>query len=112
MFGQDVKPEFEVEILEGTEKVIRSFYEDGKFTQKEETIPRGYMVYFPAGHSIRVRSMEEMRRLGFDRAPNLVDMESGEEIPKSNTSLKENTRRRTRKKGMPSAATSGVMKDG
>ena len=112
MFGQDVKPEFEVEIMEGTEVITRSFYQDGKFTQKEETVPKGYMVYFPSGHSIRVRSMAEMRRLGFDQSPNLIDMESGEQIPKSNSSLKEHSRRKTRKTRASPSATGGVQASG
>lgn len=108
MLGQDVKPEFEVEILEGTEKVIRSFYEKGVFKEVEETVPKGFMVYFPAGHSIRIRHMVEMRRLGFDQAPNLIDMESGEAVPMSNTSLKETSRRKTRVTRGKQAATTGV----
>ena len=112
MFGQDVKPEFEVEILEGTETITRSFYKDGTFTQKEEKVPKGYMVYFPSGHSIRIRSMTEMRRLGFDQSPNLIDMESGEQIPKSNTSLKETSRRKTKQTRGKPAQTSGVQASG
>ena len=39
-----------------------------------------YMVYFPQGHSIRVTSFEELKRMGFDKKPRMVDMETGDLI--------------------------------
>jgi hypothetical protein len=109
--AQDVKPAFEVEHLEGQETVTRNFYKDGVFTQEDEEIDKGYMVYFPNGHSIRVRTDKEMRRLGFLENPELLDMESGETVQQGNMTLKENSRRKTKTRNKTSA-TSGVMKDG
>jgi len=110
--AQDVKPAYEVEMLEGKEMVTRSYYEDGTYKQVEEKVDRGWMVYFPNGHSIRVRSSDEMRRLGFMDAPNLLDMETGEEVHNPKVSLKENARRKTRSRKPQSAATGGILKDG
>ena len=45
---------------------------------KEIEEPAGYMVFFPSGSSIRFRTDDELKRLGFDSPANLVDMESGE----------------------------------
>jgi len=109
--AQDIKPAFEVEALTGKEKVTRSFYEDGVFKQVDESVDKGWMIYFPNGTSIRIRSEDEMRRLGFLEAPNLLDMESGDEVMNRNMSLKENARRKTKSR-KSSSATSGVMKDG
>lgn len=52
----------------------------------------GYMVYFPRGHSIRVKDEEGLRALGLDPsgAP-LIDMDTGAVIPK--LSLKSRTQR-------------------
>ena len=109
--AQDIKPSFEIELLDGNEKVTRSFYEDGVYKQVEETVPRGWNVYFPNGSGIRIRSSEEMRRLGFLEAPNLLDMDSGDEVMPQNLSLKENARRKTKSR-KKSSATGGIMKDG
>ena len=109
--AQDIKPAFEVEKLEGKEIVTRNFYADGVFRQEDEKVDRGFMVYFPNGHSIRVRSEKEMQRLGFMASPELLDMETGDTVQQSNLSLKENTRRKTRSR-KSQAATGGIMKDG
>jgi len=39
-----------------------------------------YMVYFPQGHSIRVTSFEELKRMGYHLKPRMVDMETGDLI--------------------------------
>jgi hypothetical protein len=39
-----------------------------------------FMVYFPQGHSIRVTSFEELKRMGYHLKPRLVDMETGEVV--------------------------------
>ncbi len=78
----DVKPSFEVEVLEGHDMVIKTVLEDGKFVEKELKIPKGWMVYFPSGHSCRIRKEAEMVRLGFLNDPSMIDMESGEPAPK------------------------------
>jgi len=109
--AQNIQPMFEVEILEGTEKVTRTYFDDGVMQTATEEVPRGWNVYFPAGHSIRIRTDTEMRRLGFLESPSLLDMESGESVQSMNMSLKENTRRKTRSR-KKSSATGGIMKDG
>ena len=111
MQQQDIKPAYEVEALEGTQEVTLTKLVDGVITQTVEEVPLGWMVYFPAGHSIRVRTIEELHRMGFDAPPDLLDMESGETVALSNTSLKENTRRKTRSR-KKSSATGGITKDG
>jgi hypothetical protein len=75
-----VMPRFEVEQLEGTvEKQVVSYNkEDGRFDYSTKEVPAGYVVYFPQGHSLRIGSTAELKRLGFHRSPGLVDMESGE----------------------------------
>jgi len=109
--AQNIQPAFEVEALEGKEKVTRTFFDDGVMKQETDEVPRGWNVYFPAGHSIRIRSETEMRRLGFLEAPSLLDMESGEAVQSMNMSLKENARRKTRSRKR-SSATGGILKDG
>jgi len=98
-----INPAFEVEKLEGTRKhvVLTPNKKDGGFDRKEIEIDNGYFVYFPRGHSIRV-SADKLKELGFDRAPGLVDMDSGESLP-SQPSLKEMSARRTK----PSRETRG-----
>lgn len=39
-----------------------------------------YMVYFPQGHSIRVTSLEELKRNDFHLKPRMVDMDTGDVI--------------------------------
>lgn len=48
---------------------------------KEVTEDRDcFMVMFPQGHSIRVTSYEELKRMGFDKKPRTVDMETGDVV--------------------------------
>jgi len=94
---QDIKPAFEVEILEGTiPRQIVKMIEGEMITETIEE-PRGYMVYFPSGHSIRVRNHKDLVSLGFEKAPNLVDMESGDELTlPTQRSLKSEVERKTK----------------
>jgi hypothetical protein len=80
----------EVEIS-GKARVVRSREE------YEEEEPFGYMAYFPLGHSIRIRTMEELRRLGLHKQPGLVDMDTGHVITEDSEklSLKELVARKT-----------------
>lgn len=72
---------FEVEPIEGDVEVQRMVLsKDGVLKQETTTEKGGFMVYFPAGHSIRVGSKEELRRLGFHRQPGIIDDETLEEI--------------------------------
>jgi hypothetical protein len=74
-----IKPQYIVQKLDGKRKrTIASPTEKGGFDYNEIEEPAGYMVFFPSGSSIRVRTDDELQRLGFDSPANLVDMESGE----------------------------------
>tara|TARA_Y100000310_G_C20647798_1_gene797624 strand:- start:352 stop:681 length:330 start_codon:yes stop_codon:yes gene_type:complete len=74
-----IKPQYIVQKLDGKRKrTIASPTEKGGFDYNEIEEPAGYMVFFPSGSSIRVRTDDELKRLGFDSPANLVDMESGE----------------------------------
>lgn len=74
-----IKPQYIVQKLNGKRKhTIASPAKKGGFDYKEVEEPAGYMVFFPSGSSIRVRTDDELKRLGFDSPANLVDMESGE----------------------------------
>lgn len=94
---QHVQPQFEVEQLEGTVERVMTSFEDGEL--KTETIeePAGYMVYFPQGHSFRVKNFTELKKLGLHTAPGLIDMDSGDEIiPPQVRSLKSQVESRTK----------------
>lgn len=80
--GNNVMQRFEVEPVDGKKNTSVATYnkEKGGFDYTVEKKDFGYMVYFPQGHSIRVSTKEELRRLGFDRQPGLVNMEDGEEV--------------------------------
>lgn len=106
----NVQPRFEVEHVPDVTVTVRKFkYVEKEFEaggkkrivreriEAEEEEPFGYMAYFPLGHSIRVRNMEELRRLGLDRQPGLVDMDTGHEITpdREKISVKEMVARKT-----------------
>jgi len=77
-----IKPQYIVQKLDGKRKrTIASPTEKGGFDYNEIEEPAGYMVFFPSGSSIRVRTDDELKRLGFDSPANLVDMESGHVVP-------------------------------
>ena len=78
--NQNVQPQFEVEQLDGTVEKTLTFFEDGELKTKTTEEAAGYMVYFPQGHSFRVKNFAELKRLGLHTAPGLVDMESGETV--------------------------------
>lgn len=45
---------------------------------------RGFMVYFPRGHSIFVESALRLRELGFDASPDMVNMDTGDVVEVGN----------------------------
>jgi hypothetical protein len=52
---------------------------DGKatmvdFKRKKVDQPAGYIVYFPRGHAIRLRSQDELRRYGLDKPAQIISM--------------------------------------
>lgn len=77
--SDNIKPRFKVAKLSG--KVDHTVY---KFEKGKGLVPEvkkedaGYMVTFPRGSSIRVRTQKELKRLGFDRDAEHQDMETGE----------------------------------
>lgn len=93
---QNIKPRYEVEALEGTRTVTkyRRNMATGMNEAYETEVPAGYMVYFPAGHSIRVGSVEELHRLGYDAPPDLIDMDNGDVVGQAAVSLKQQVQRR------------------
>ena len=93
MHGKNIKPRYEVEFVD--EEVTEKHFvrEDGRNVEKEVQVPYGYNVYFPAGHSIRVRTEDELRRLGYDVPAELID-EDGEVVGTTQQSLKKHVQRR------------------
>lgn len=76
-----VMPRYEVEPIEGKAAVQMANHKAGTgFEYQTEKEDFGYMVYFPAGHSIRVQNEKELQRLGFHRVPGRVNMETGDEL--------------------------------
>ena len=92
----EIRPRYEVHKLDGkVERTITKQNVDDKDKPTggfyTETIEEdaGWMVYFPTGSSIRIRTQAEMERLGFDKPPELVDMDSGDIVGSTGqTSLK------------------------
>jgi hypothetical protein len=91
---QNVKPRYEVERVDDTVTETHIMREDGRNVEKKVEVPYGYNVYFAAGHSIRVRTDAELKRLGYDQPPELID-EDGEVVgTTAQMSLKRNVKRR------------------
>lgn len=100
----NIKPRYEVHPYTDIEvdedgKVERSYYSIDKKTHQFESKAKkedaGYIVYFPSGSSIRIKDEEELKRQGFHLNPSLVDMDSGEDMGMSDTSLKAHSERVT-----------------
>lgn len=92
----NIRPRFETEPVKDQNFTRTVAKHDGKtFSYAKKSEKGGYMVYFPQGHSIHVRTDKELKRLGFDRPSGFIDMESGEEVP-LNMSLKERSIRKTK----------------
>ena len=107
MQQQQLKPRFQVKKVEGTFVKKVAFYETieneagekiGKrLAYKDKECDRGYMVYFPNGASIHIESEEELKRMGYNRPPSLVDMESGDEVAaEAELDLERDVQRKTR----------------
>lgn len=97
----NVKPRFEVHARPDETKVETHYVRDtetGMNVPEEVEVPYGYDVYFPNGSSMRVRTTEELKRLGFAEGADLIDMESGESVGQPQTSLKQNVQRRASSK--------------
>ncbi len=104
----NVQPRYEVYPVE--EKLTRKVCtpaKDGGFTYEEvEETRECFDVFFPGGHSLRVRGRDELARLGYTKSPDLVDMDTGDVIAKGQTSLKEMVKRTT-KVSKPKGMTDG-----
>lgn len=91
---QNMKLKFEVEEIgpyKRTQRVGRRAT-DGitkglVFTDEVVEYPGAWVIYFPAGHSLRVETKEELIRLGFMDPPPVIDMETGEEIIQNGDTL-------------------------
>lgn len=94
--GMNVKPRFEVHPRPGdtiTETHYKRDAEKGINVPEQVEVPYGYDVFFPNGNSMRVRTDEELKRLGFDNPAAFIDMESGEEM-QMQTSLRSTSKAR------------------
>lgn len=95
MAEQDIKPCWEVEELEGeVERMVIDYSNDkdgvSQRSEKMITEPAGYMVYFPQGHSIRVRNAADLEEMGLTNDVRLIDMNTGEPFePPQSMSLKQ-----------------------
>lgn len=76
-----IVPAFMVKKLEGmVERTMIVFDKEGRRKEKLVQQDAGYLVSFPTkGHSIRVKDMADLRRLGFDRTIPLVDAENDDD---------------------------------
>ena len=95
----ELKRRYEVEKLEGTRQreIIEISKKDGSFVKKMVQEPAGYMVYFPNGSSVRIRTEEELEKQGFDKPASLVDMDSGETSRTPEGSLKAHSEQKQNK---------------
>lgn len=77
----NVLPKYEVELLEGTtmRRVAKKTEKGLEFEEIE--VPKGYMVYFPRGASMRVPTLKRLEQLGLAAPAPIVDMDSGDEQP-------------------------------
>lgn len=79
--SRKIVPSFVVKELEGdvAHKLVQ-FDKEGKKYVKEVKRPAGFMVSFPTkGHSIRVATVDALKRLGFDRTIPMVDASSDDD---------------------------------
>lgn len=79
-------PSYEVHDYTGqqveTKRKVFEKQEDETLLMKEETVREdaGYMVYFPNGHSVRVRNKKELERLNIKPGKaKIVNMDTAEE---------------------------------
>jgi len=95
MQQQNIKPRYQVERVDEMVEETHHVRENDRNVEKTVEVPYGYNVYFPAGHSMRVRDDAEMKRLGFDRPPELIDQDTGDVVGSTEpTSLKRNVQHR------------------
>lgn len=80
MLQQNIKPRYEVEHVDEMVTETHVVRENDRNVEKKVEVPYGYNVYFPAGHSMRVRDDAELKRLGFDKPAELINEETGDVV--------------------------------
>ena len=120
---RDIKPRYEIERLRGEIEVeilepeVRTIKKGTKefvsttWKRVKKMVPAGFMVYLANRGSYRVKDEAELTRLELDVPPDLVDMETGEIVPRVEpVSLKRQVERSVRptRKMKPEAATEAV----
>ena len=107
--NQNIKPRYEVEFVDQDIEETHMVRENDRNVEKKVKVPYGYNVYFPAGHSIRVRTKEELQRLGYDTPAELIDEETGDIVGTTQQhSLKRNVQHRAAASKRKNAHTNGV----
>lgn len=102
-----IKPRYQVKKLDGTYLKNIALYvpvldEEGNKTGRrleyeEREVPRGWMVYFPNGASIHIESEAELKRMGYNKPPTLVDLDTGDDVDDgSSHDLEQDVERKTR----------------
>lgn len=99
----DKLPAYQVKKLDGTR--TKTIFEMDKKTKslrsKTIEVDKGYMVFFPRGHSIRVETEEELQRLGYTRKANDITPGDDAELDEPRgPDLEELNRRMTRERAV------------
>ena len=95
---QTIKPRYEVHPYNGTTSRTTCTFDKKKRQLVTKTVDDegGFMIYFPKGHSIRARDAAHLVELGFDQPATLIDMETGDEAGREDSSLRAHSDRITR----------------
>lgn len=103
-----IKARFQAKKLEGTYIKRKALYvpvldEDGNKTKQrkleyqEVEEDRGWMIYFPNGASIHIATEAEFKRMGYDKTPPLVDLETGDVVADADSNdLERHVERKTK----------------
>lgn len=78
----NIRPRYEVKDISDQEfeRTVYDKDDNGVLVRKTVKENMGYMVYFPTGASMHVRTKEELNRLGFNTPAELIDLENGEVV--------------------------------
>lgn len=98
----NVKPAYQIKRLSGTvQRPVRRIV-DGKITTEMRDEPAGYMIFFPQGTSMRVKSLDDLdERWGItENGAQLIDMETGEPFVLPSADLEREVERKTRRRGV------------
>lgn len=74
---QGARLSFVVRPMKGkVKREICSYSKDaGGITKTVKEIPAGFIVFFPMGHAIHVKDEQILKELGFDKKPQILDMD-------------------------------------